>query len=354
MKIEEQYIESIYSYCQGVESQIYNLKEYANELIVDESQKIKGRKHLSSDANDNVSRHLKFNLGSILNAHASVLDYFFNLLLTKIGFTQDELNGQTFSLMYDREVISFLEKIGCDGKKSKTFEELDLNELNIKIAKYRKEHSDHQKGMPYDIHLMREIFSAYFKHKHFQILSKRKEFIDEICEVLFGYTQGLHPAMVHQSYTPAILKELNNLIKHNFIPDIISPEPYKGLYISLKLDSVPYLNNGLLKKILELDLTVFKDSESLMEENNGIAYKDIPLFNETNVFGFKFLKLTDRDNFSEFMIDTIFIVKTKSEIIISYDDIQREVLKTIGNIKESIDSLLIDDRISYIKLRQKN
>lgn len=54
--------------------------------------------------------------------------------------------------------------------------------------------------------------------------------------------------MVHQSYTPAILKELNNLVKHNFIPDIISPVPYKGLYINIKIESLPYLNDGLLKK----------------------------------------------------------------------------------------------------------
>ncbi|ECP3589072.1 hypothetical protein FZH48_25740, partial [Salmonella enterica] len=67
MKIEEQYIESIYSYCQGVESQVYNLKEYANELMVDESPKVKGRKHLSSDIDENISRYLKFSLGSILN-----------------------------------------------------------------------------------------------------------------------------------------------------------------------------------------------------------------------------------------------------------------------------------------------
>ncbi|WP_183129384.1 hypothetical protein, partial [Klebsiella michiganensis] len=166
---------------------------------------------------------------------------------------------------------------------------------------YREEHNEHPEGMPYDIDLMREIFSAYFKHKHFRILSKRKNVIDEICDVLFGYTQRLHPAMVHQSYTPAILKELNNLVKHNFIPDIISPKPYKGLYINLKIDSVPYLNDGLLKKILGLDLSVFKDSESLMKENNGVAYKDIPLFNETNIFGFEFLKVTDRVNYSEFM-----------------------------------------------------
>ncbi|HDX8828932.1 MULTISPECIES: hypothetical protein [Klebsiella] len=354
MKIEEQYIESIYSYCQGVESQVYNLKEYANELMVDESQKLKGRKHLSSDTDENISRYLKFSLGSILNAHASVLDYFYNLLLIKVGFTQDDINGQVFSLMYDKEVISFLEYLGCEGKKSKAFEELGLNELKIKIDKYREEHNEHPEGMPYDIDLMREIFSAYFKHKHFRILSKRKNVIDEICDVLFGYTQRLHPAMVHQSYTPAILKELNNLVKHNFIPDIISPKPYKGLYINLKIDSVPYLNDGLLKKILGLDLSVFKDSESLMKENNGVAYKDIPLFNETNIFGFEFLKVTDRVNYSEFMIDRIFFVKTKAEIIISYDDIMKEVLKTIGDIKESIDSLVNDGRINYINSQQSN
>ncbi|HCB2024121.1 TPA: hypothetical protein MYQ68_004825, partial [Escherichia coli] len=319
MKIEDQYIESIYSYCQGVESQIYNLKEYANELIVDESQKIKGRKHLSSDANDNVSRYLKYNLGSILNAHASVLDYFFNLLLTKVGFRQDELNGQTFSLMYDRSAISFLEKITGDGKKSKIFEELDLDKLNVKIEKYREEHRDNPKGMPYNIDLMREIFLAYFKDKHYPILSKRKDDIDLICNILLGYTQRLHPAMVHQSYSSAILKELNNLIKHNFIPDIISPRPFKGLYINLTLDSVPYLNDGLLKKILQLELAVFKDSESLMKENEGIAYKDIPFFNKTNIFGFEFLKQNSGINYSQFLIDRIFIVKTKSEIIISYD-----------------------------------
>ncbi|WP_323074691.1 hypothetical protein [Klebsiella variicola] len=349
MKIEEQYIESIYSYCQGVESQIYNLKEYANELIVDESQKIKGRKHLSSDANDNVSRYLKYNLGSILNAHASVLDYFFNLLLTKVGFRQDEINGQTFSLIYDRSAMSFLEKITGHGKKNKAFEELGLEKLNVKIEKYREEHKDNPKGMPYNLDLMREIFLAYFKDKHYSILSKRKDDIDAICDIILGYTQRLHPAMVHQSYTPAILKELNNLVKHNFTPDIISPVPYKGLYINLKTESLPYLNDGLLKKILELDLSVFKDSESLMKQNKGIAYKDIPLFNETNIFGFEFLKVTDRVNFSEFMIDKIFFVKTKTEIIISYDDILREVLKTIGDIKESIDSLITDDRLNYIK-----
>lgn len=171
--------------------------------------------------------------------------------------------------------------------------------------------------MPYDIDLMREIFAAYFKHKHFRILSKRKNVIDGICDVLFGYTQRLHPAMVHQSYTPAISKELNNLVKHNFILDIISPVPYKGLYINIKIESLPYLNDGLLKKILELDLSVFKDLESLMKENNGVAYKDIPLFNETNIFGFEFLKVTDRVIYSEFMIDRIFFVKTKVEIIIS-------------------------------------
>ncbi|WP_301211171.1 hypothetical protein [Yersinia sp. 22-579] len=349
MKIEEQYIESIYSYCQGVESQIYNLKEYANELIVDESQKTKGRKHLSSDANDNVSRYLKYNLGSILNAHASVLDYFFNLLLTKVGFRQDELNGQTFSLIYDRSAMSFLEKITGDGKKSKTFEELRLDELNVKIEKYREEHKDNPKGMPYNLELMREIFLAYFKDKHYTILSKRKDDIDAICDILLGYTQRLHPAMVHQAYSSAILKELNNLIKHNFIPDIISPRPFEGLYINLTLDSVPYLNDGLLKKILQLELAVFKDSESLMKENKNIAYKDIPLFNETNIFGFEFMKHNRSVNFSEFMIDGIYIVKTNPEIIISYDDILKEVLKTIGDIRESIGSLITDDRLNYIK-----
>jgi len=354
MKIEEKYIESIYSYCQGVESQVYNLKEYANELMVDESQKIKDRKHLSSDTNENISRYLKFSLGSILNAHASVLDYFFNLLLIKVGFRQDEINGQTFSLIYDRSAMSFLEKITGDGKKNKAFEELGLEKLNVKIEKYREEHKDNPKGMPYNLDLMREIFLAYFKDKHYSILSKRKDDIDAICDIILGYTQRLHPAMVHQSYTPAILKELNNLVKHNFIPDIISPVPYKGLFINLKIESLPYLNDGLLKKILELDLSVFKDSESLMKQNKGIAYKDIPLFNETNIFGFEFLKVTDRVNFSEFMIDKIFFVKTKTEIIISYNDIMAEVLKTIGDIKESIDSLVNDGRISYINSQQSN
>lgn len=354
MKIEEKYIESIYSYCQGVESQVYNLKEYANELRVDESQKIKDRKHLSSDTNENISRYLKFSLGSILNAHASVLDYFFNLLLIKVGFRQDEINGQTFSLIYDRSAMSFLEKITGDGKKNKAFEELGLEKLNVKIEKYREEHKDNPKGMPYNLDLMREIFLAYFKDKHYSILSKRKDDIDAICDIILGYTQRLHPAMVHQSYTPAILKELNNLVKHNFIPDIISPVPYKGLFINLKIESLPYLNDGLLKKILELDLSVFKYSESLMKQNKGIAYKDIPLFNETNIFGFEFLKVTDRVNFSEFMIDKIFFVKTKTEIIISYNDIMAEVLKTIGDIKESIDSLVNDGRISYINSQQSN
>ncbi|HAU3195279.1 TPA: hypothetical protein JDE59_001967 [Salmonella enterica subsp. diarizonae] len=350
MIIEEKYIESIYSYCQGVESQLYNLNGYKNELILDESSETENRKHLSSNANDNVSRHLKFNLGSILNAHASVLDYFYNLLLKTVGFTHDDINGQTFSLMYDKEVMSFFEQLGREGKKSKAFEELKLNDLNIKIGKYREENSDHQKGMPYDIVLMREIFAAFFKHKNYKILSKRKKVINEICDVLFGYTQELHPAMVHQSYTPAILKELNNLVKHNFLPDIICPNPYKGAFISLTLDCIPYLNDGLLKKILELDLKIFKESESLMGRNPGIAFKDIPLFKETNIFGFEFINLTNRINVSEFMIDKIFIVKAENGIIISYGHIMDEVLKTIGKIKESINSLPNDSRIDFIKL----
>lgn len=101
-------------------------------------------------------------------------------------------------------------------------------------------------------------------------------------------------------------------------------------------------------------MSVFKDSESLIKKNNGVAYKDIPLFNETNIFGFEFLKVTDRVNYSEFMIDRIFFVKTKAEIIISYDDIMKEVLKTIGDIKESIDSLKNDGRINYINSQQSN
>ncbi|CAM6728975.1 hypothetical protein ENINMMO101B3_04840 [Enterobacter intestinihominis] len=91
-----------------------------------------------------------------------------------------------------------------------------------------------------------------------------------------------------------------------------------------------------------------------MKQNNGIAYKDIPLFNETNIFGFEFLKVTDRVSFSEFMIDEIFFVKTKAEIIISYDDIMTEVLKTIWDIKESINSLINDGRINYIHSQQSN
>ncbi|EMI5493162.1 hypothetical protein REJ26_004375 [Providencia stuartii] len=356
MKIEEQYIESIYSNCQGVESLIYSLKKSADELVGDKSQQITGRKHLSTDENDNILRYLKFNLCSMLNAHASVLDYFYNLLLTKVGFTQDDINGQTFSLMYDKEVISFIEGLGREGKKTKAFEELGLNELNIKIAKYREEHNEYSEGMPNDIDLMREIFSAYFKNKHFRILSKRKYIIDEICDVLFGYTQRLHPAMVYQSYTPAILKELNNLVKHNFIPDIIPIFPYKGLFINLKNDAIPYLNDGLIKKILELDFSVFERSECMMNVNKSFAYKDIPLFNETNIFGFKFETVSGCVNYSEFMIDNIFFVKSKAGIIISYFDIQSEILKTIGNIKESIDSLVDDDRINHIvtssKIRQ--
>lgn len=350
MEIEKQYIESIYSYCQGVEGQLYNLIESTRELIGDEPSKIADRKHLSLDTDEIVSRQLKFNLGSVLNAHASVLDYFFNLLLAKVGFTHDDINGKTFSLMYDKEVMSFFEQLWLKGKKSKAFEELKLNELKIKIAKYREENSDHQKGMPYDIVLMREIFAAFFKHKNYKVLSKRKKVINEICDVLFGYTQELHPAMVHQSYTPAILKELNNLVKHNFLPDIISPIPYKGAFISLTLDCIPYLNDGLLKKILELDLKIFEESESLMGKNPGIAFKDIPLFKETNIFGFEFINLTNRINVSEFMIDKIFIVKAKDGIIISYDHIMGEALKTIGKIKESINSLSNDSRIDFIKL----
>lgn len=64
------------------------------------------------------------------------------------------------------------------------------------------------------------------------------------------------------------------------------------------------------------------------------------------------MKVTDRVNYSEFMIDRIFFVKTKTKIIISYDDIMKEVLKTIGDIKESIDSLVNDDRINYINSQQ--
>lgn len=350
MEIENQYIESIYSYCQGVESQLYNSIESTKELIGDEPAKIVDRKHHSLDTDEIVSRQFKFNLGSVLNAHASVLDYFFNLLLAKVGFTHDDINGQKFSLMYDKEVIHFFEKLGREGKKDKAFEDLKLNELNVKIAKYREERSDHPEGIPYDIDLMREIFSAFFKHKNHKILSKRKKDIDEICDIIFGYTQSLHPAMVYQSYTPAILKELNNLIKHNFIPDVICPNPYVGAYINLTLDSVPYLNDGLLKKMLGLDLSVFKESELLMKENVNIAYKDIPLFNETNMFGFKFVKCASRDDISEIMIDKIFIVKTKAGIMISYNDIMREALSTIGEVKDSIKSLADDPRIELIRL----
>lgn len=349
MEIEKQYIESIYSYCQGVESQLYNLVESTRELIEDEPSKIVDRKHLSLDTDEIVSWQYKFNLGSVLNAHASVLDFFFNLLLAKVGFTHDDINGQKFSLMYDKEVMIFFEQLGLEEKKSKAFDDLKLNELNVKIAKYREERRDHPEGIPYDIDLMREIFAAFFKYKNHKILSKRKKVIDEICDFIFGYTQRLHPAMVYQSYTPAILKELNNLIKHNFIPDIICPNPYEGAYINLTLDSMPYLNDGLLKKILGLDLSVFKESEFLMEENVNIAYKDIPLFNETNMFGFKFFKCASRDDISEVMIDKLFIVKTKVGIMISYNDIMKEVLSTIGEIKDSIKLLANDPRIELIR-----
>ncbi|MGO3882892.1 MAG: hypothetical protein ACTJID_08530 [Proteus vulgaris] len=56
---------------------------------------------------------------------------------------------------------------------------------------------------------------------------------------------------------------------------------------------------------------------------------------------------------SEFMIDKIFFVKTKKGIIISNDHIMKEVLSTIGKIKESINSLAKDSRIEFIKLYQK-